>query len=65
MVEKALAGRSMESLQVRLVKYLTKRLARRYAGRLVPFIGAPLGAMQNAGATKVVGRLAMSFYARP
>jgi hypothetical protein len=65
MVEKALAGRSMESLQVRLVKYLTKRLARRYAGRLVPFIGAPLGAIQNAGATKVVGRLAMSFYARP
>jgi len=65
MVEKALVGRSMESLQVRLVKYLTKRLARRYAGRLVPFIGAPLGAMQNAGATKAVGRLAMSFYARP
>ena len=55
----------MESLHVRLVKYLAKRLARRYAGRLVPFIGAPLGAMQNAGATKDVGRLAMSFYARP
>ena len=65
MVEKALAGRSMESLQLRLAKYLAKRLTRRYAGRLIPFIGAPLGAMQNAGATKVIGRLAMSFYARP
>ena len=65
MVEKALAGRSMESLQVRLVKYLTKRLARRYAGRLVPFIGAPLGALQNGGVTKDVGKLALTYYARP
>jgi uncharacterized protein (DUF697 family) len=65
MVEKALAGRSMESLQRRLAKYLAKRLARRYAGRLIPFVGAPLGALQNAGATKQIGKLAMSFYARP
>ena len=65
MVEKALAGRSMESLQVRLVKYVTKRLARRYAGRLIPFIGAPLGALQNGSATKAVGKLALSYYARP
>jgi uncharacterized protein (DUF697 family) len=65
MVERALAGRSVESLQLRLAKYLAKRLTRRYAGRLIPFIGAPLGAMQNAGATKDIGRLAMSYYARP
>jgi hypothetical protein len=65
MVEKALAGRSVESLQRRLAKYLAKRLARRYAGRLIPFVGAPLGALQNAGATKEIGKLAMSFYARP
>ena len=65
MVEKALAGRNPESLQRRLAKYLAKRLARRYAGRLIPFIGAPLGALQNAGVTKDVGKLAMSFYARP
>jgi hypothetical protein len=65
MVEKALAGRSRESLQRRLAKYLAKRLARRYAGRLIPFIGAPLGAMQNAGATKEIGKLALSYYARP
>jgi hypothetical protein len=65
MVEKALLGRSSESLQRRLAKYLTKRLARRYAGRLIPFIGAPLGAMQNAAATKEIGKLALSYYARP
>jgi hypothetical protein len=65
MVERALAGRSAESLQRRLAKYLAKRLARRYAGRLIPFVGAPLGALQNAGATKQIGKLAMSFYARP
>jgi uncharacterized protein (DUF697 family) len=65
MVEKALLGRSRESLQRRLVKYLAKRLARRYAGRLIPFIGAPVGAMQNAAATKEIGKLALSYYARP
>jgi hypothetical protein len=65
MVEKALAGRSVESLQLRLAKYLAKRLARRYAGRFIPFVGAPLGALQNAGVTKEIGKLAMSFYARP
>ena len=65
MVEKALAGRSFESLQLRLAKYLAKRLARRYAGRFIPFVGAPLGALQNAGATKQIGKLAMSYYARP
>jgi uncharacterized protein (DUF697 family) len=65
MVEKALLGRSSESLQRRLAKYLAKRLARRYAGRLIPFIGAPLGAMQNAAATKEIGKLALSYYARP
>jgi hypothetical protein len=65
MVEKALAGRSTDRLHRRLLKYLAKRMARRYAGRLIPFIGAPLGAIQNGSATKEVGRLALSYYARP
>ncbi len=65
MVEKALAGRSTENLQRRLIKYLAKRLARRYAGRYIPLIGAPLGAIQNAAATKQVGKLTLSYYARP
>ena len=65
MVEKALTGRSTENLQRRLIKYLAKRLARRYAGRYIPLVGAPLGAIQNAAATKELGRRALSYYARP
>lgn len=61
-VERALFNRNTESLQRRLGKYLAKRLARRYAGRLIPFVGAPLGAIQNGGATKEVGRLALDYY---
>jgi len=64
-VEKALASRSSDRLHRRLVKYLAKRMARRYAGRLIPLIGAPIGAVQNAGATKAIGRAALSYYARP
>jgi EcsC protein family len=65
MVEKALAGRTTHRLHQRLLRYLARRLARRYAGRLIPFIGAPLGAIQNGNATAEVGRLALSYYARP
>jgi hypothetical protein len=65
MVEKALSSRSTDRLHRRLLKYLAKRLARRYAGRYIPLIGAPIGAMQNAAATKEIGRLALSYYARP
>jgi hypothetical protein len=65
MVEKALAGRQDEHLRTRLLKYLAKRTARRYAGRLIPLVGAPLGAMQNAGVTKELGKRTLSYYARP
>jgi EcsC protein family len=61
-VEKAISHRSLDSLHRRLLKYLLKRLARRYAARYVPLIGAPLGALQNAGVTKHVGRLAIAYY---
>ncbi len=61
-VEKAISHRTMDSLHRRLLKYLLKRLARRYAARYIPLIGAPLGAMQNAGVTKHVGRLAIAYY---
>ena len=52
MVEKAISHRSMDSLHRRLVKYLLKRLARRYAARWIPLIGAPLGALQNGRVTE-------------
>jgi hypothetical protein len=64
-VEKALASRQNDRLHRRLLKYLAKRMARRYAGRLIPFIGAPIGAIQNSAATKEVGRTALAYYARP
>jgi EcsC protein family len=61
-VERAVVGRSTDKLHRRLVKYLANRLARHYGGKLVPIIGAPLGAMQNAGSTKDLGRLALAYY---
>jgi hypothetical protein len=65
MVEKALSSRSADRLHRRLLKYLAKRMARRYAARLIPFIGAPIGAIQNGNATREIGQLALSYYARP
>jgi uncharacterized protein (DUF697 family) len=63
--EKALASRTTDRLHRRLLKYIAKRMARRYAGRYIPLIGAPIGAMQNAGATKDLGRRTLDYYARP
>lgn len=61
-VERAISGRPMDRLHRRLVRYLAQRLARHYGGKLIPIIGAPLGAMQNAGSTKDLGRLAFTYY---
>jgi hypothetical protein len=63
--EKAFASRQTDHLHRRLLKYLAKRMARRYAGRFIPLIGAPIGAIQNAAATKEIGRAALTYYARP
>jgi hypothetical protein len=65
MVEKAISRRDSDALHLKLAKYIAKRMARRYAGRLVPFLGAPIGAIQNGGSTKQLGQRALSYYARP
>jgi EcsC protein family len=65
MAERALLGRRSDALHLKLAKYIAKRTARRYAGRLIPFIGAPIGAIQNGSTTKQLGELALSYYARP
>jgi hypothetical protein len=65
MVERALSRRDNETLHLKLAKYIARRLTRRYAGRLIPFVGAPLGAIQNGGVTKQLGRRALDYYARP
>jgi hypothetical protein len=65
MVERALEGRNDSALHLKVAKYIARRMARRYAGRLIPFIGAPLGAIQNGSVTKQLGQRALSYYARP
>jgi hypothetical protein len=62
LAERALTNRDSQAIHMRLAKYAAKRIARRYAGRLIPLIGAPIGAMQNAGATKELGRRALAYY---
>jgi hypothetical protein len=65
MAQRALTNRRSDALHLRLAKYIAKRMARRYAGRLVPLIGAPIGAIQNGNATKQLGQRALGYYARP
>ena len=65
MAERALSQRHNDALHLRLAKYIARRLARRYAGRLIPFIGAPIGAIQNGSVTKQLGERALKYYARP
>jgi hypothetical protein len=65
MAEQALLGRNTEALYMRLTKYVAQRLARRYAGRLIPFIGAPIGAVRNGAVTKQLGEKTLGYYARP
>ena len=62
MVERALVSKRDQSLTRRLAKYAGKRIARRYAGRLVPLIGSPIGAVQNAAVTKELGKKALAYY---
>ena len=63
MAERAvLSGHRVNAFHLRLAKYIARRLARRYAGRLIPFVGAPIGAIQNGGVTKQLGRRALDFY---
>ena len=65
MAERALSDRKSEVLHRRVAKYIARRLARRYAGRLIPLIGAPIGAIQNGSVTKQLGERALKYYARP
>lgn len=56
-------SKSRESALSRmLIRYVGKRVAKRMAGRLVPFLGAPVSAIQNGGATKELGRRALAYY---
>ena len=61
LAEKGLRGRD-QALVERLTRYVVRRVARRAAGRLVPLLGAPIGAVQNGNATAEVGQKALRFY---
>ena len=65
MAERALSSSRTDALHLKLARWITRRLARRYAGRLIPFIGAPIGAIQNGNVTKQLGQRTLQYYARP
>ena len=61
LAERGMRGRDQALLE-RLTRYVIRRAARRAAGRVVPLLGAPIGAVQNGNATKEVGQKALRFY---
>ncbi len=62
LVEKQLSRSGERQLRQRLTRYVVHRMAKRGAGRLIPFIGAPISAVQNGGVTKELGRAALAYY---
>ena len=62
LAEKGIDRRSNATIARRLVTYAGKRIARHYAGRLVPLIGSPIGAVQNGAVTRDLGRKALAYY---
>jgi hypothetical protein len=68
LAKRAITGSRDTKLSRQLAGYAGKKIAERYGGRLVPLIGSPIGAVQNAGAAKDLGRRALAYYggqARP
>ena len=65
LAERALISKRDQALAVRLAKYAGKRIARRYAGRLVPLIGAPIGLIQNSAVTRDLGKRTIAYYGGP
>ena len=64
-VKAQLGGKSgvrQRTLSERLVRYAGRRAAKRYGGRLVPGVGAVLGAIDNGAAARAHGERAMEFY---
>jgi hypothetical protein len=64
-VERTLFGGRERKMYERLLSYVGKRVTRKAAGRLIPFIAAPIGAVQNAAGTKDLGHRAIAYYSSP
>ena len=64
-VERTLFGGRERTMYERLLRYTAKRVTGKAAGRLIPFIAAPIGAVQNAAGTKQLGQRSIGFYSSP
>ena len=62
LVDRRLSKGGERKVSQRLMKYVAKRMVKRGAGRLIPFLGAPVSAIQNGGSTKELGRAALAYY---
>jgi len=62
LVRSQLSKTSERTVTNRMLRYVGKRAASRYGGRLIPLIGAPISAVQNGGSTKDLGRRALAYY---
>lgn len=55
-------GEGSPSFSSRLVRYTSKRFAKRYGGRLIPGLGAILGSIDNAASARRIGERATIYY---
>lgn len=62
LVDRQLSKSGERKVSERLMKYVARRMVKRGAGRLIPFVGAPISAIQNGGSTKELGRAALAYY---
>lgn len=61
-VKTQLSKPSERSLTNRMLRYVGKRTVKRYGGRMIPLLGAPISAIQNGGSTKDLGKRAIKYY---
>lgn len=61
-VKTQLSKPSERTLTNRMLRYVGKRTVKRYGGRMIPLLGAPISAVQNGGSTKDLGRRALAYY---
>lgn len=63
----AMVGRKLDrgherTLRRRLLGFVGRRMARRAAGRVIPFVASPLAAIQNGNVTAQMGTRALRYY---
>ncbi len=61
-LDKVLTSKPEQTFTNRLIRYTSRRMAKRYGGRLIPGLGAILGSIDNAAAARRTGERAMEYY---